>query len=523
MRAACGAAMPRLPAGDFRRTLEERTPSADSPARGPHGREPPPHDLRIHLVTQPPIDAPSLDSYAMLTDELSLTRITGRLVGVAGQVLEAEMPRAIVGSLVSIETRSGKKLQAEVVGFRESKAILAPLGDIQTVPQRALVVTEPTPLSVKVGPKILGRVLDGLGNPIDGLGPLEAEALYPVNQVPADPLHRQGIHEPFFTGVRAIDGVHPIGKGQRIGLFAGSGVGKSTLMSMIVKKSSADVVVCALVGERNREVRDFVKDTMGPEGMAKSVVIAATSDNPAMVRVKAAFVATAIAEYFRDQGLNVVLLLDSVTRLAMAQREIGLSAGEPPSERGYTPSCFAIMPKIMERAGAGVIGTITAMYTVLVTGDDMNEPIADTARGILDGHMVLSRKLAHNGHYPAIDILQSISRLRGDIAERDHVDAAIKLSSAWSAYEDAKDLIDVGAYVPGSNPDIDYAIQMRKPIQEFLRQRGEEPVSWDDTLAKVKALMGGTPPPVAIQNTPPPAQPAAPAEDAANDAMDWNW
>lgn len=474
----------------------------------------------------PPIEPPSLDKYTMLADELSLTRVTGRLTGVAGQVLEAEMPRAIVGSLVSIETKSGKPLQAEVVGFREKKAILAPLGDIQTVPQRAQVVTEPTPLAVKVGPKILGRVLNGLGEPIDGLGPIEAEALYPVNQVPADPLHRQGIHTPFFTGVRAIDGVHPIGAGQRIGLFAGSGVGKSTLMSMIVKKSDADVVVCALVGERNREVRDFVKDTMGEEGMKKSVVIAATSDNPAMVRVKASFVATAIAEYFRDQGLNVVLLLDSVTRLAMAQREIGLSAGEPPSERGYTPSCFAIMPKIMERAGAGMVGTITAMYTVLVTGDDMNEPIADTARGILDGHMVLSRKLAHNGHYPAIDILQSISRLRGDIAERDHIDAAIDLCSAWSQYEDAKDLIDVGAYVPGSNPKIDWAIRMRDPIETFLKQRGDEPVSWDDTLAKVKALMGGTPPPMPAAPAAIPAQPAAPAaaaDDSANDAMDWNW
>ena len=479
------------------------------------------------MSQQVPIEPPSLAKYAMLTEELGLTRVSGRLVGVAGQVLEADMPRAVVGSLVSIETKSGKKLQAEVVGFRENKAILAPLGDIQTVPQRAMVVSEPTPLSVKVGPKILGRVLNGLGEPIDGLGPLEAEQLYPVNNVPADPLHRQGIHEPFFTGVRAIDGVHPIGKGQRIGLFAGSGVGKSTLMSMIVKKSSADVVVCALVGERNREVRDFVKDTMGAEGMAKSVVVAATSDNPAMVRVKAAFVATAIAEYFRDQGLNVVLLLDSVTRLAMAQREIGLSSGEPPSERGYTPSCFAIMPKIMERAGAGMVGTITAMYTVLVTGDDMNEPIADTARGILDGHMVLSRKLAHNGHYPAIDILQSISRLRDEIAERDHVDAGVALCAAWSQYEDARDLIDVGAYSPGSNPDIDWAIQMRKPIEAFLKQRSDEPVSWDDTLAKVKALMGGgaPAPTMGSVSTPQPAvpsQPAAPADDQ-NDAMDWNW
>jgi flagellum-specific ATP synthase len=435
------------------------------------------------------------------------------------------MPRATVGSLCSIATKSGKPLLAEVVGFRDSATILAPLGDTGDVQQRARVVTEPTPLSVKVGDGLMGRVLDGLGNPIDGLGPVEAEALYPVNNVPADPLHRQGIHEPIFTGVRAIDGVHTCGLGQRIGLFAGSGVGKSTLMSMIVKKSSADVVVCALIGERNREVRDFVLDTLGPEGLKKSVIVAATSDNPAMVRVKSSFVATAIAEYFRDQGLNVVLLMDSVTRLAMAQREIGLSAGEPPSERGYTPSCFAIMPQLMERAGAGIKGTITAFYTVLVTGDDMNEPIADTARGILDGHMVLSRKLAHNGHYPAIDILQSISRLRGDVAERDHVDAAVQLCKAWSLYEDAKDLISVGAYTPGTNPELDWAVGLRPQIEAFLKQRGDEPVEMQDTIMKVKQLMGGgAPMPSAPSFAPaPPSQPPAPVDDSANDAMDWNW
>jgi flagellum-specific ATP synthase len=481
-----------------------------------------PLDMAGSLAEQGP-----LDKYAMLADELTLTTVSGRLTGVAGKVLEAEMPRAKVGSLVRIDAGDRPDVKAEVVGFREQKAILAPLGNTDNIAQRARVVTEPTPLSVKVGPKILGRVLDGLGNPIDGLGPLEAEALYPVSNVPADPLHRQGIHEPIFTGVRAIDGVHTCGLGQRIGLFAGSGVGKSTLMSMIVKKSSADVVVCALIGERNREVRDFVLDTLGPEGLKKSVIVAATSDNPAMVRVKSSFVATAIAEYFRDQGLNVVLLMDSVTRLAMAQREIGLSAGEPPSERGYTPSCFAIMPQLMERAGAGVVGTITAFYTVLVTGDDMNEPIADTARGILDGHMVLSRKLAQQGHYPAIDILQSISRLRGDVTERDHNEAAIQLCRAWTLYHEAKDLIDVGAYVPGSNPETDWAIGLKPQIEAFLKQRGDEPVELHDTIAKMKAIMGGSgaplPPPGGL-STPMPmaAQPAAPSEDE-NPAMDWNW
>lgn len=469
-----------------------------------------------------------LARYAVLSDSLHLTQVAGRLTGVAGKVLEAEMPRATVGNLVRIATSGTDTddLLAEVVGFRENKAILAPLGSTDRVAQRAKVTTEPTPLSVKVGPKILGRVLDGLGNPIDNLGPVEAEAIYPVNNIPADPLHRQGIHEPIFTGVRAIDGVHTCGRGQRIGLFAGSGVGKSTLMSMIVKKSDADVVVCALIGERNREVRDFVMDTLGKDGMAKSVVVAATSDQPAMVRVKAAFVATAIAEYFRDQGLNVVLLMDSVTRLAMAQREIGLSAGEPPSERGYTPSCFAIMPQLMERAGAGIVGTITAFYTVLVTGDDMNEPIADTARGILDGHMVLSRKLAHQGHYPAIDILQSISRLRGDVASREHVDTAIQLTRAWSLLQDVKDLRDVGAYQPGNNPEIDWAIGLEKQIEAFLKQRSDDEVSFDTTLAQMQHIMGGGAPMPSVGSVSAPMpmapQPPAPAPDE-NPAMDWNW
>lgn len=454
-----------------------------------------------------------LARFGMLTEEMALTQVAGRLTGIAGKVLEAEMPRATVGGLVRIASSSGKPLLAEVVGFKDQKAILAPLGSTDRVAQRARVTSEPTPLSVKVGPKLLGRVLDGLGEPIDGLGPIEAEQLYPVNNVPADPLHRQGIHEPIFTGVRAIDGVHTCGLGQRIGLFSGSGVGKSTLMSMIVKKSSADIVVCALIGERNREVRDFVLDTLGPEGLKRSVIVAATSDQPAMVRVKGAFVATAIAEYFRDQGLNVVLLLDSVTRLAMAQREIGLSAGEPPSERGYTPSCFAIMPQLMERAGAGIVGTITAFYTVLVTGDDMNEPIADAARGILDGHIVLSRKLAHQGHYPAIDILQSISRLRGDVAERDHVDAAINLCKAWAQYHEAKDMIDVGAY-NGGNPEIDWAMGLKPHIEAFLKQRGDEPVDMQTTIQQVKQLMGGgAPMPTAAgMGAPPPPMQSQPAQ-----------
>ncbi len=471
-----------------------------------------------------------LARYSMLSDSLHLTQVTGRLTGVAGKVLEAEIPRATVGNLVRIATTAGdgNDLMAEVVGFRDAKAILAPLGSTDRVAQRARVTSEPTPLSVKVGPKILGRVLDGLGNPIDNLGPVEAEALYPVNNIPADPLHRQAIEEPIFTGVRAIDGVHTCGRGQRIGLFAGSGVGKSTLMSMIVKKSDADVVVCALIGERNREVRDFVMDTLGKDGMAKSVVVAATSDQPAMVRVKAAFVATAIAEYFRDQGLNVVLLMDSVTRLAMAQREIGLSAGEPPSERGYTPSCFAIMPQLMERAGTGIVGSITAFYTVLVTGDDMNEPIADTARGILDGHMVLSRKLAHQGHYPAIDILQSISRLRGDVASRDHVDTAINLTRAWSLLQDVKDLRDVGAYQPGNNPEIDWAIGLEKQIEAFLKQRLDDDVSFDTTLGQMQQIMGGGAPMPSMSSvsSPMPMAPQPPSPAAATDenpAMDWNW
>jgi flagellum-specific ATP synthase len=457
--------------------------------------------------TSSPHDESPLATFDMLAKELSLTQVSGRLTRIAGRVLEAEMPRATVGSLASISTTSGDPLLAEVIGFEGSKALLAPLGDTQRVAQRAKVMTEPTPLSVKVGPKLIGRVLDGLGNPIDGLGPIEAEQLYPVSNVPADPLHRQSIEEPITTGVRAIDGVLTCGLGQRIGLFAGSGVGKSTLMGMIVKRSNADVVVVGLIGERNREVRDFVLETLGTEGLKRSVVVAATSDQPAMVRVKGSFVATAIAEYFRDQGLNVILLIDSVTRLAMAQREIGLSAGEPPAQQGYTPSVFAIMPQLMERAGTGITGSITAFYTVLVTGDDMNEPIADAARGILDGHIVLNRKLAHQGHYPAIDVMQSVSRLRGDVASREHVDAAINLQKALSLYEEARDMIDIGAYQAGSNPEWDWARGLRPNINTFLQQRTEETSDFDQTVQSLMQVMGGQMPTPSAQTMPPPPPP----------------
>lgn len=454
-----------------------------------------------------------LERYSEIVDELSLTQVTGRLTSIAGKVLEADMPRATVGGLVKISSMVGEPLLAEVVGFRDNRAILAPLGNTSQVAQRAKVVSEPTPLSVKVGPKLMGRVLDGLGNPIDGLGPIESEALYPVANVPSDPLHRQSITEPITTGVRAIDGPLTCGLGQRIGLFAGSGVGKSTLMGMITKKSNADVVVVGLIGERNREVRDFVLETLGPEGLKRAVVVAATSDQPSMVRVKGSFVATAIAEYYRDQGLNVVLLIDSVTRLAMAQREIGLSAGEPPTERGYTPSVFAMMPQLMERAGTGIRGSITAFYTVLVTGDDMNEPIADAARGILDGHIVLTRALAHEGHYPAIDVLQSVSRLRGDVATRDHVDAAVQLQKSVALYNDVKDLKDVGAYTPGNNPEYDWAIGLRPQVLDFLRQRTDEPVEFDDTRARLMAIAGGTAPPPTANSLSQPLPPAPAGND----------
>jgi flagellum-specific ATP synthase len=346
---------------------------------------------------------------------------------------------------------------------------------------------------VKVGPGLLGRVLDGFGRPMDNRGPIKAETSYPLNAAPPGPLDRENIEERLITGVRAIDGLLPCGRGQRIGIFGGSGVGKSTLLGTMARHSSADVNVIALIGERNREVREFLEKELSAEGLARSVVVVATSDRPAPLRIRAAFVALAISEYFRDQGKSVLLVMDSVTRLAMAQREIGLASGEPPSQKGYTPSVFALLPKIFERAGNFRSGAITGFFTVLVEGDDFNEPICDAVRAILDGHIQLSRSLGSRGHYPAIDVLHSVSRLASRIASGEQRESAQRVREALAILERSEDLINLGAYVSGSNPRLDSALRLRADIDHFLRQDAGSEIELDDTLSKLQTLAGGMP------------------------------
>lgn len=376
-----------------------------------------------------------------------------------------------------------------MVGFKENKILLMPLGELEGIGPGCEVVACGQSFSVGVSPDLLGRVLDGLGNPIDGLGPITYEKEYSVNNSPPNPLQRKRITEPLSFGVRAIDGILTCGKGQRVGIFSGSGIGKSTLLGMIARNTSADVNVIALVGERGREVREFLEKDLGEEGLRRSVVIVATSDQPALVRIKGAMVATTIAEYFRDQGQDVMLMMDSVTRFAMAQREVGLAVGEPPATRGYTPSVFALLPKLLERSGTSMKGTITGLYSVLVDGDDHNEPIADAVRGILDGHIVLSRDLAMQNHYPAIDVMASISRVMNDIVSAEQLDAAGIIKNILATYRDAKDLIDVGAYAKGSNPKIDYAISMIDKVNNYLRQGIDECFNYAQSAEQLKELV----------------------------------
>jgi flagellum-specific ATP synthase len=369
-----------------------------------------------------------------------------------------------------------------VVGFKNNKVLLMPLGDMSGIGPGCEVQSTGKPLCVKVGPKLLGRALDGLGEPIDGKGPVEYEAEYPIYNSPPNPMTRPRIKTPLQLGVRPLDAMLTFGMGQRVGIFAGSGVGKSTTLGMIARYTNADVNVLALVGERGRELRDFLERDLGLEGMARSVSVIATSDQPALVRLKGAYVGTAIAEYFRDQGYNVMLMMDSVTRFAMAQREVGLAVGEPPATKGYTPSVFALMPKLMERSGTSPKGTITAIYTVLVEGDDMNEPIADSVRGILDGHIVLSRKLAHKNQYPAVDVLQSVSRLFPEVTTPEHQEAAGRIREILATYRDNEDIISIGAYQQGSNKRIDDAIRLIGPVLEFLRQKIAEKAVFEETI-----------------------------------------
>jgi flagellum-specific ATP synthase len=436
-------------------------------------------------------------------------RLNGRVSELIGLVVESRGPEASVGERCEILLpghRTGRpRLQAEVVGFREGKTLLMPLGDATGVGPGQTVVATGATVRVDLGTGLLGRVLDGLGRPIDGLAAPAIEARRPIDAPPPDVLGRPTIREPLPLGVRAIDALMPCGRGQRLGIFAGSGVGKSTLMGMMARGTSADVNVIALVGERGREVREFIEHDLGPEGLARSVVVVATSDQPALVRITAAFVATTIAEFFRDRGADVLLMMDSITRLATAQREVGLAIGEPPATRGYTPSVFAMLPRILERAGTAPVGSITGLYTVLVEGDDMNEPVADAVRSILDGHIVLSRELAHRHHYPAIDVLQSVSRLAPQLLSPEHLDAGGRLRGLLAAHRHAEDLIAIGAYIPGSDPRVDEARAKLADIEAFLCQAVGDPYSRDEALGRLLALAGSPGPTVGDESPPAPA------------------
>ena len=430
-----------------------------------------------------------------LTDaisEVKTIKLTGKVTQVVGLVIESAGPTVSVGELCYVYPKNPElaPIPAEAVGFREGKVMLMPVGDMQGVGPGCEVLAAQKTLQVKVGDELLGRVLDGLGNPMDGKGEIQSKLEYPLQAPPPPPLERPRITESLYVGVRAIDGLMTLGDGQRIGIMAGSGVGKSTLLSMIARNTEADISVIALVGERGREVRDFIERDLGEAGLKRSVVVVATSDQPALVRIKGAMTATAIAEYFRDNGHRVILMMDSVTRFAMAQREVGLTVGEPPATRGYTPSVFALLPKLLERAGTSNSGSITGIYTVLVDGDDMNEPIADAVRSILDGHIVLDRNIAAQNHFPAIDVLGSVSRVMNEVVSPEHLQAAQNMRALMATYRDAEDLIHIGAYVKGSSKRIDAAIAKIDAINQFLCQGIFEVDNYEDTQKKLIAIAG---------------------------------
>ncbi len=412
---------------------------------------------------------------------------SGKVVQVVGLVIEANGPSATVGEACRIVTKTGM-VPAEIVGFREGRVLLMPLGEPEGIAPGSEVIALRHHWTVPVGDELLGRILDGLGHPMDGKGPLNCMKVRSLRGSAPNPLTRSRINEPFITGLRAIDSLTTIGKGQRMGIFAGSGVGKSVLLGQIAKFSKSDVAVIGLIGERGREVREFIERDLGEEGLKRSVVVVATSDQPALVRLKASLVATAIAEHFRSESKDVVLMMDSATRLAMAQREVGLTIGEPPTTKGYTPSVFAMLPKLFERAGKDEHGSITGLYTILVDGDDLTEPVADAARSILDGHLWLSRKLAAMNRYPAIDPLHSISRVMPDVVSKEHYKASKEIISNLAAYAEAEDLINIGAYVTGSNPKIDRAISKYSAIVEFLRQGILDVSSFELTIESLMRL-----------------------------------
>ena len=422
-------------------------------------------------------------------EDVELTTVNGRITETVGMLIKAIVPQVKIGELCLIK-REGDPLRAEVVGFTRDEVYLSPLGNMTGIGPSSEVIPTKMSLHIKVGPNLLGRVLNGLGEPLDvnTKGPLILEESYPIIQDPPDPLKRKRISEPISVGIRSIDGTLSTGLGQRIGIFAAAGGGKSTLLGMIARNAVADVNVISLIGERGREVRDFIERDLGPEGLKKSVLIVSTSDQPSQLRLNAAYVGTAIAEYFRDQGKSVILMMDSVTRFARALREVGLAAGEPPARAGYTPSVFSTLPKLLERSGNSDIGSITAFYTILVPGDDMNEPVADEVRSILDGHIILSRDLAHKYHYPAIDILASVSRVMPAIVSKEHLQLVGKLREVLANYAKNELLIKIGEYKRGSDKAGDFAIDHIDRVNNFLKQGIDEKCSWDETMQLLRSL-----------------------------------
>ncbi len=423
-------------------------------------------------------------------DDLQLTTVNGRITETVGMLIKAIVPQVKIGEVCLVKRDKLPPLRCEVVGFTREEVYLSPLGEMTGIGPSSEVIPTRTPLSIKVGPQLLGRVLNGLGEPIDTdvKGPLEVHETYPVWQSPPDPLKRKRITEPLSVGIRAIDGVLSTGLGQRVGIFAAAGGGKSTLMGMIARHAYADINVISLIGERGRELRDFIEKDLGPEGLKRSVVVVSTSDQASQLRLNAAYVGTAIAEYFRDQGKSVILMMDSVTRFARALREVGLAAGEPPARAGYTPSVFSTLPKLLERAGNSDKGSITAFYTILVAGDDMNEPVADEVRSILDGHIILSADLARQYHYPAIDILSSASRVLTSITNKEHIQLIGKLKEVLANYKKNELLIKIGEYKRGSDKNADFAIDNIEKVNKFLKQGVDEKSTWQETLQQLKAL-----------------------------------
>ncbi|MBA2663118.1 MAG: type III secretion system ATPase SctN [Bradymonadaceae bacterium] len=433
-----------------------------------------------------------LGRYLDRLDDAQPMQFRGRVQEVTGLVVRAAVPGASIGELVEIRRSDGHRLAAEVVGFKDELVVLMPLGSVEGIGPRDEVQATGKPLSIACGWELLGRVLDGLGRPIDDGPALRSDTLveWPIMREAPDPLKRRRITRSLSMGVRAIDGLLTVGEGQRIGLFAGSGVGKSTLMGQIARGSEAEVIVICLIGERGREVRDFLEEVLGGEGMKRAVVVCATSDAPSLVRLKSAFVGTAIAEWFRDQGKSVLLMMDSVTRFARAQREVGLAAGEPPARQGYPPSVFSMLPRLLERTGNDDRGSITALYTVLVAGGDMEEPIADEVRGILDGHIILSRQLASRNHWPAVDVLPSLSRLMASVASPEHVKAAGQFRETLATYESKRDLISLGAYAYGTDEKVDFAIDLIEELEALLKQGLNEHTTLDETVERILDLFG---------------------------------